>query len=107
MGRGPALGRVADPSAYLDGLKGQLGITAAQATSWDAFAEVVKAQAAQMLNLHVLWGRDANRHMGHGSKLSGRTGSGSEARARSNGWAANQGGRYPAWAQHPWADGTE
>ena len=41
MGRGPALERVADPSAYLDGLKGQLGITAAQATSWDAFAEVV------------------------------------------------------------------
>ena len=56
MGRGPALGRVADPSAYLDGLKGQLGITAAQATSWDAFAEVVKAQAAQMLNLHRTMG---------------------------------------------------
>jgi hypothetical protein len=31
---------MADPSAYLDGLKAQLGITTIQATAWDVYAEV-------------------------------------------------------------------
>ena len=56
MARGPALGRMADPSAYLDGLKTQLSITAAQATAWDAYAEVVKSHATQMQDLHrTMW----------------------------------------------------
>ncbi len=56
MGRGPGLGRMVDPSGYLDGLKSQLGITAAEATAWDAYAEVVKGHATQMQDLHrTMW----------------------------------------------------
>ena len=56
MGRGPGLGRMVDPSGYLDGLKAQLGITAAEAAAWDAYAEVVKGHAAQMQDLHrTMW----------------------------------------------------
>jgi hypothetical protein len=52
MGHGPGLGRITDPSGYLDGLRAQLGITTEQATAWEAYAEVVKAQTAQMQDLH-------------------------------------------------------
>lgn len=56
MGRGPGLGRMADPSAYLDGLKTQLSITAGQASAWDAYAEVVKTHATQMQDVHrTMW----------------------------------------------------
>jgi hypothetical protein len=56
MGRGLGMGRMADPSAYLDALKAQLGITAEQATAWDTYAEVVKGQATQMQDVHrTMW----------------------------------------------------
>jgi hypothetical protein len=47
---------MADPSAYLDGLKAQLGITTIQVTAWDVYAEVVRGEAAQMQDLHrTVW----------------------------------------------------
>lgn len=49
MGDGPggAWG-FTDPASYLDGLRADLGITAAQQPAWQEYAETVKGVAAQM-----------------------------------------------------------
>ena len=53
MGSGYGFG---DPAAYLDRLKTELAITTAQDTAWGAYADAVKAAAAQMQGLHqTMW----------------------------------------------------
>lgn len=53
-GRGP--GMMADPAGYLDALKAQLAITAAQEPAWGAYADVVKTSAAQMQDVrNSMW----------------------------------------------------
>ena len=45
-----------DPAAYLDGLKGELGITAAQEPAWTAYATTVTSTAEQMRAAHrTIW----------------------------------------------------
>ena len=53
MGQGGMMsGGFADSSAYLDTLKGELGITAKQDKAWGDYADVVKGTAEQMRALH-------------------------------------------------------
>ena len=53
MGSGYGFG---DPAAYLDRLKAELAITAAQEAVWNAYADAVKSSAAQMQGLHqTMW----------------------------------------------------
>lgn len=111
MGRGPALARMADPPVYLEGLKGQLGITAQQATPWDAYAEVVKSKPrrSRCRTCIVRWER-CNRHMAGtagcdesnirrtAESLLGGARCSFKARACSYGLATDKGGWHLAWA---------
>lgn len=45
-------GGFADPSSYLDSLKGELAITGQQEKAWNDYADVVKGTAEQMRALH-------------------------------------------------------
>jgi hypothetical protein len=53
MGQGPGPMRgFADPAAYLESLKTNLSITAAQETAWNEYATAVKGMAGQMQDTH-------------------------------------------------------
>ena len=58
MGGGPAgMGhRFSDPASYLEALKSELGITAAQEKAWKAYADAISGAAAQMRAIHqTMW----------------------------------------------------
>ena len=57
MGSGPGMmGRFGDSAAYLDGVKGELGITEAQGAAWKAYADTVSTAATQMQAMHAsMW----------------------------------------------------